>query len=158
MPISRTQSVFSEFTKAVNRHPWLYGGMIFLAFVGTAAAAAQTQSVVDLFSKEGGIDSLSPEFLRRMGQEILEKSSVESICSELNGYISMCNFLSADFVTVKGGMEVSDCAEGGILGQSNNPAAMVCNSAELLKKMLPQNVLDTCAEMAESAARTMGMD
>lgn len=157
MSLTRVQSVFNEFSNTMNSNPWLYRGIIFLAFIGTATALGQKQGIVDMFSKEGFADSISPDYLQEMGRNILKSSSVESVCNELNGYLEMCKFLSADFVTVEGGMEVSDCSAGDSLGQSSNPVAMVCNSANLMMKMLPQEVLDTCAEMAKNVVGKMGM-
>jgi len=161
MSLTRARHIFKNFTDTVGQHPWLYGSMIFFACVGTVAAAASMQSAIDLLSQEPGegLSSLiTSERLSEIIQENLKGLTVEQICQELNSYFSMCNLLSADFVTVQGTMEISNCAEGEVLGHSENPMAMVCNAAKLIMKNLPQETLNTCAEMAKETMQTMGLN
>lgn len=135
--------------ETVSNHPWIFGGAMFLAFVGVAAAA----NVAGVLEHEGAFEKLAGfanvDLAESMRESIKSMSETE-VCKELYSYINMCNLFSQNFVNVEEGIKISSCATGENFGQANNAAAMMCNVVKLMKAYLPEDTLERCAEMAKS--------
>jgi len=155
MYLQKARQAVGNVTQSISRNPWLYGGMIFFAFVGTAMALNNKQDFMNLLSQEQGLDAISDIDLKSMFKGYTEGMSVESICAELNSYVAMCDLFSPDFVSINGDVTVSDCATGEHWGSSSNPTALVCNFAKIMQRGLPDDILETCVEMAKQTARAM---
>lgn len=154
MRSTRSRSVFNDFIKSVNDHPWFYGWMLFLTFIGAVAAAnvvngIPIEVITDLYEqKDGFVDGLSSDMLSNVAYGYGLSEEEKGVCTQFNYNLRMCNAIHEALCSPD-----SDSYSG----VTENKATYFCNLVDVGNKVLSKEILERCARIFEDSAYKFGV-